>query len=211
MLRRITSDRISERELVAELDRLLQIPGVTNAWTMPVQARTAMLTTGIRTPLGLKISGDDPATIDRVAQDVRARLVAIQGARNVFAERSGGGYFLDIAWNRDALARAGLSIDEAQAVVQNAIGGETVSTVIEGRARYPVSVRYMADFRSDLDALHRLPVSTADGRRQIALGDLATVSQQAGPSMLRNENGLLTGYVYLDLEGRDPHANEVEL
>jgi Cu(I)/Ag(I) efflux system membrane protein CusA/SilA len=121
----------------------------------------------------------------------------------VFAERTGGGFFLDIEWNRDELARYGLSMDEAQTVVQSAIGGENVTTTVEGRERYPVNVRYMRDFRSDLDALGRVLVPASGGARQIPLGQLATIKVATGPAMIRNEDGLLTGYVFVDVDGRD--------
>jgi Cu(I)/Ag(I) efflux system membrane protein CusA/SilA len=196
---------LSQDELVAEMNRALTLPGVSNAWTMPVKGRTAMLTTGIRTPIGLKIAGADLNVIDRLGADIEHVLPKVRGTRSVFAERAGGGSFLDIAWKRDELARYGLSVDEAQAVVQNAIGGENVTTTVEGRERYPVNVRYMADFRSDLAALGRVPVA-AGGERQIPLAQLATIASTAGPSMIRNEDGLLTGYVYVDLDGRDPAA-----
>ena len=132
-----------------------------------------MLTTGIRTPVGLKISGADFAEIEKIGTAIEAALPSVSGTRSVFAERTGGGFFLDIEWNRDALARYGLSIETAQSVVQNAIGGENVTTTIEGRERYPVNVRYMRDFRSDTDALARVLVPASDGQRQIPLGELA--------------------------------------
>jgi copper/silver efflux system protein len=204
IFRRITSDRIAQEQLVAELDRALTLPGVSNAWTMPVKARTAMLSTGIRTPIGLKITGSDLKEIDRIGADVQAALQQVKGTRSVFAERSAGGYFLDIVWKRDELARAGLSIAAAQMVVQSAIGGENVTTTVEGRARYPVNVRYAADFRNDIGALGRLPVAAADGQRQIPLSQLAAIVPVSGPAMIRNEDGLLTAYVYVDLAGRDP-------
>ena len=127
----------------------------------------------------------------------------MSGTRNVFAERTGSGFFLDIEWNRDALARYGLSVEAAQGVVQNAIGGENVTTTIEGRERYPVNVRYMRDFRSDTDAIARVLVPASDGQRQIPLGELARVKVATGPAMIRNEDGLLTGYVFVDVAGRD--------
>jgi Cu(I)/Ag(I) efflux system membrane protein CusA/SilA len=204
LFRRVTSDRISQEQLVAELDKALTLPGVSNAWTMPVKARTAMLATGIRTPIGLKITGPDLHEIDRIGGEVRAALTDVRGTRNVFAERTGGGYFLDVAWKRDELARAGLGIGDAQMVVQNAIGGENLTTTVEGRARYPVNVRYAADFRSDFAALGQLPVTAADGQRQIPLSQLAAIVPTTGPAMIRNEDGLLTAYVYVDLAGRDP-------
>jgi Cu(I)/Ag(I) efflux system membrane protein CusA/SilA len=162
-----------------------------------------MLTTGIRTPLGLKISGDDLQKIEDIGTQVEALLPSVRGTRNVFAERTGGGFFLDIQWNRDELARYGLSMDEAQSVVQSAIGGENVTTTVEGRERYPVNVRYMRDFRSDLDALGRVLVPASGGTRQIPLGQLATIKVSTGPAMFRNEDGLLSGYVFVDVDGRD--------
>ena len=206
VLRRITSDRISQEQLIAELDKALTLPGVSNAWTMPVKARTAMLSTGIRTPIGLKVTGSDLKEIDRIGAQVQNTLQQVKGARSVFAERSSGGFFLDIVWKREELARAGLSIAAAQMIVQNAIGGENVTTTVEGRARYPVNVRYAADFRSDIAALGRLPVAGADGQRQVPLSQLATIVPVSGPAMIRNEDGLLTAYVYVDLVGRDPNG-----
>jgi copper/silver efflux system protein len=201
--RPFTADRISEKELVNQLDAALKLPGVSNAWTMPIKARIDMLTTGIRTPLGLKVTGDDLQKIEEIGTRIEALLPKVRGTRNVFAERTGGGFFLDIEWNRDELARYGLSIEEAQAVVQNAIGGENVTTTVEGRERYPVNVRYMRDFRSDLDSLSRVLVPASGGQRQIPLGQLATIKVATGPAMIRNEDGLLTGYVFVDVDGRD--------
>ena len=205
-LRRITSDRLSQDELVSEMDRALTLAGVANAWTMPIKGRIAMLATGVRTSIGLKIAGADLRAIERIGAQIEAALIHVPGTRSVFAERTGAGYFLDIDWKRDELARFGLSLDDAQMVVQNAIGGENVTTTIEGRERYPVNVRVMPDFRSDLQALGRLPVPVADGQRQIPLAQLATIGAVNGPSMIRNEDGLLTGYVYVDLADRDPSS-----
>ena len=173
---------------------------------MPVRARTGMLTTGIRTPIGLKISGGDVAVIDALGAKAEAILSRVPGARRVFAERTGAGLFLDITWNREQIARYGLSIDDAQTIVQNAIGGENVTTTIEGRERYPVNVRYMSDFRSDVGDLARLPIPTSSGQRHVPLAQLATIAAATGPAMVRNENGLLTGYVYVDLAGRDANS-----
>ena len=203
VLRPITRDHISQEDLVNQLNAALQLPGVSNAWTMPIKARTDMLTTGIRTAVGLKLSGADLEEIERIGIDIERLLPSVRGTRNVFAERTGGGFFLDIRWNRDELARYGLGIDEAQAAVQNAIGGENVTTTIEGRERYPVNVRYLQDFRTDFDALRRVLVPAADGQRQIPLGQLAAVEVASGPAMIRNEDGLLTGYVFVDIDGRD--------
>jgi Cu(I)/Ag(I) efflux system membrane protein CusA/SilA len=171
---------------------------------MPIKGRIDMLSTGVRTPVGLKISGAKSEDIEAIGAKIEALLPSVAGTRSVFAERAGTGYFLDIEWKRDELARHGLSIEEAQGAVQNAIGGENVTTTVEGRERYPVNVRYMRDFRSDIGALERVLVAARGGERQIPLGQLATIRTVSGPSMIRNEDGLLTGYVYVDLAGRDP-------
>jgi copper/silver efflux system protein len=206
IFRHITPDNISQEELISELNQALKVPGVANAWTMPVKGRIDMLTTGVRTPVGLKISGADLKVIEDIGAHVESLLTSVPGTRSVFAERTGGGYFLDFDWKRDELARYGLGIDEAQAVIQSAIGGENISTTVQGRERYPVNVRYMRDFRGDVRALGRVLVPAAGGQRQIPLEQLATISASSGPSMVRNENGLLTGYVYVDIAGRDPSS-----
>jgi Cu(I)/Ag(I) efflux system membrane protein CusA/SilA len=204
ILRSITSDRISREELVRQFNDALRIPGLSNAWTMPIKARIDMLTTGIKTPVGIKISGADLKVIEQIGTQVEEHLLSVKGTRSVFAERTSGGYFLDIKWKRDQLSRYGLSIEEAQKVVLNAIGGENVTTVIQGRERYPVNVRYMPDFRSDFGALGRLLVPALGGKRQIALNQLADIEVVNEPAMIRDEDGLLTGYVYVDIADRDP-------
>jgi copper/silver efflux system protein len=202
----ITPDHISQEELISQMNAALKVPGLVNAWTMPVKGRTDMLTTGMRTPVGLKISGADVQEIERIGLQAETLLSSAKGTRSVFAERTGGGYFLDFDWNRDELARYGLSVEEVQSVVQNAIGGENVTTVIQGRERYPVNVRYMRDFRTDLNALGHILVTDSAGQRQVPLAQLASIKPANGPAMLRNENGLLTGYVYVDITGRDPNG-----
>ena len=204
ILRHVTPEHPSTAELVAQMDQALKVPGLSNAWSMPVRGRIDMLTTGIRTSMGLKISGDDVAQLETIASRVAPLVASVAGARSVFAERAGNGYFLDVNWNREALARYGVSVEEADSVVEHAIGGETVTTTVEGRARYPVNVRYSRDFRSDLGALGRVVVPTGDGRGQIPIAELAQIRTVSGPAMIRDENGLLTGYVYVDLAGRDP-------
>jgi Cu(I)/Ag(I) efflux system membrane protein CusA/SilA len=206
VFRHFTPDNISQEQLVAEMDKALQLPGVSNAWTQPVRGRIDMLTTGMKTAVGLKISGADLKTIDAIGAQVEKVLPQVHGTRNVFAERTAAGYFIDVDWNRQALARYGISIDEAQVAVQQAIGGENVTTTVEGRERYPVNVRYMRDFRSDLGALGKVLIAADGGKRHIPLAELATVKAATGPSMIRNEDGLLTGYVYVDLAGRDPES-----
>ena len=204
MLRPLWPDHLSREELVAQLDRALKIPGVSNAWTMPIKGRIDMLTTGIRTPFGLNISGAKLVQIEQIGGQVEALLRKVPGTRGVFAERTGGGYFLDITWNREELARHGLSVNQAQESVQNAIGGENVTTTVEGRERYAVNVRYLRDFRSDMSALKRVLIPAFDGKRQIPLAELAEISVVDGPSMIRDEDGIMTGYVYVDITDPDP-------
>ena len=203
VFRHITPDRISKDDLVTLMNDALQIPGLSNAWTQPIKGRIDMLTTGIRTPVGLKIQGADLAVIEDIGLRVENLLSQLEGTRSVFAERTGGGYFIDIEWKRAELARYGLLVSEAQEVVAGALGGENISVTVEGRARYPVNVRYMRDFRSDIDAIGRILVPVGEGERQIPLTQLATVNQTTGPSMIRDEDGLLTGYVYVDILGDD--------
>ncbi|MGD0886353.1 MAG: CusA/CzcA family heavy metal efflux RND transporter [Thermodesulfovibrionales bacterium] len=200
----IMPDHLSREELVSQMNEALKINGVSNAWTMPIKARIDMLTTGIRTPVGIKISGADPMVIDRIGAQIESYLPSVKGTRSVIAERTGNGEFLDIVWNRQELARYGLNVEEAQTVVESAIGGGNVTTTIQGRERYPVNVRYLADFRPDIGALGRVLVPLSDGQRQVPLSELATISPVSGPSMIRDENGMLTGYVYVDIADRDP-------
>ncbi|HLG97875.1 MAG TPA: CusA/CzcA family heavy metal efflux RND transporter [Bryobacteraceae bacterium] len=203
IFRRFTPDHISTDQLVEEMNQALKIPGTSNAWTMPIKARVDMLTTGIRTPVGIKIYGADIKKIEDLGTQIEALLPKVQGTRSVFSERTSGGYFLDFKWNRDELARYGLSIDNAQDVVMSAIGGENVTTTIEGRERYGVNVRYMRDYRSDPTSLGRVLVPTMDGQTQVPLAQLAEIQVVSGPAMLRDENGMLNGYVYVDVAGRD--------
>ena len=200
---RITPDRISTDELITGMDEALRLPGVSNAWTMPVKNRIDMLTTGVRTPVGIKIFGPDVAGIERIGKAIERVLPRVAGTRSVFAERVGGGYFLDFDLKRDQLARYGLSVDDAEAVVTSAIGGENVSTAIQGLERYPIDVRYYRDSRSSIERLNRVVVPAMDGKAHIPLAEIATLKLASGPSMLRNENGMLAGYVYVDVAGRD--------
>ncbi len=202
-LRRLTSDRLSTDALVQEMNDALKLPGTSNAWTMPIKARTDMLTTGIRTPVGIKIYGSDIKEIERIGTQIESVLPAVPGTRSAFAERTSGGYFVDFKWKRDELARYGLSIDGAQMVVMSAVGGDTVTTTVEGRERYAVNVRYFRDYRSDIDRLRRVVIPTMDGRMQVPVSQVADVQLVSGPSMLRDENGMLNGYVYVDVAGRD--------
>ncbi len=196
------SGRITKEQLVAEMDRALKLPGVSNSWTMPVRGRIDMLATGMRGVLGLKITGPNVDGIQKLGEEIQSVLKEDPSTKSVFAERTGDGYYLDIDWDRDELGRQGIGMEAAQVAVRNAIGGETVTEVVDGRARYPVNVRYMRDFRSDIDALREVLVTTPGGR-QVPLGQLASLHARKGPSMIRNENGLLTGYVYIDPGAED--------
>jgi Cu(I)/Ag(I) efflux system membrane protein CusA/SilA len=205
IFRHITPDTISTEDLVSQMNAALKLPGVTNSWTMPIRGRIDMLSTGLRTPVGLKITGVDLQQIQEIGAQVETELKKAKGTRAVLAERTADGYFVDLHWDRERLARYGISIDDAQRVVENAIGGDNLSTVVLGRERYRVNVRYLRDFRSDLGALERIPVPTP-GQRQLPVSDLAEISTATGPAMIRDENGLLTGYVYVDIAGRTPDS-----
>ncbi|HEX8042387.1 MAG TPA: CusA/CzcA family heavy metal efflux RND transporter [Candidatus Deferrimicrobium sp.] len=202
VFRPIWPDRISWDELVTKMDNALRFPGVTNAWTMPIKARIDMLTTGVRTPIGIKIYGADLAEIQRIGEHLEHFLKNIRGTRSVFAERTAGGYFIDIEPKRDQLARYGLTIGQLQDVIMSAIGGENITTTIEGRERFAVNLRYPRELREDLDRLGRVLVSVGPGA-QVPIAQLADVKMVLGPSMIRDENGFLAGYVYVDLVGRD--------
>jgi Cu(I)/Ag(I) efflux system membrane protein CusA/SilA len=203
VLRHFTPDTISTEDLIGEMDAAVRVPGLRNAWTMPIKGRIDMLTSGIRTPVGLKVSGDDPKVIEEIGQQIQALLRTVPGTRGVYAEHTNEGYFLDIRWNREQLARYGIPVEKAEAVLNNSIGGDNVSTVFNGSERYPVNVRYMRDFRSDVDSISRVLVP-GSGQNETPLGELATIQVSNGPSMIRDENGLLTGYIFVDLANRDP-------
>ncbi|MBN2034203.1 MAG: efflux RND transporter permease subunit [Deltaproteobacteria bacterium] len=206
LLRHITPDHISQQELIAQMNDAVSLPGLANSWTMPIKGRIDMLSTGLRTPVGLKVTGSDLGTIEEIGIRIESLLPSVKGTRGVFAERTASGYFIDFEWNRKELARYGLSMQAAQAVVENAIGGDNVTTTVEGQERYPVNVRYKRDFRSDLGALRRVLVPVSEGQKQIPLGHLADIRMTSGPSMIRNEDGLLSGYVYVDIADRDPNG-----
>jgi Cu(I)/Ag(I) efflux system membrane protein CusA/SilA len=200
--RRFAPDRISTEELIAEMDRVMQFPGFVNAWTMPIKGRIDMLSTGVRTPVGIKILGADLKEIERIGTHLEMILKDVPGTRSAFAERTGGGYFLDFTLKRDKLARHGLTIKEAEMVVMSAVGGEPITTTVEGRERYTVNVRYARELRDDPDKLRRVLVPTPAGAH-VPLAELADIRMVSGPGMIRDENGLLSGYVYVDIAGRD--------
>ncbi len=194
---------MTQERLVEEMHEKLSLPGVSNAWTMPIKARIDMLTTGIRTPAGIKIYGRDLAEIERIGLKIEELLKPLEGTRSVYAERVTGGYYLDFVWKREALARYGLTVDQAQMLVMNAIGGDNVTVTVEGRERYPVNVRYFRGYREDLAALREALMPVFEGRAFVPVRELAEVRVTSGPGMIRNENGMLAGYVFIDIAGSD--------
>ncbi|OGI03358.1 MAG: cation transporter [Candidatus Melainabacteria bacterium GWF2_37_15] len=193
---------LTQEMLTDELNDVLTIPGVANSFTMPIKARIDMLATGIRTPVGIKIMGPNLQTIEDLGKQIENNLKNVQGTRSVYAERVNTGYFLDIKVNRQEAARYGLSVDEVQEIIQSAIGGMNLTVTIEGRQRYPVNVRYMRDFRSDIDTLKRVLIPL-ENNNHILLGQLADISFVPGPTNIKSEAALPTAYVYIDVSGRD--------
>ncbi len=200
--RAVDPDHLTWEELVDEMDRTLKIPGVTNAWTMPIKGRIDMLTTGVRTHIGITIYGSDTTEIERVGEEIEAAVNGIPGTRSVYAERTAGGYFVDFVPRRDQIARHGLTIAQVQTIITSAIGGENVTTTIEGRERFPVNVRYPRELRDNIERLQRVLVPTPSGA-QVPLSQVARIQVVQGPAMIRDENGFLAGYVYVDVAGRD--------
>jgi Cu(I)/Ag(I) efflux system membrane protein CusA/SilA len=202
ILRTIWFDRMTYEELINEMDQAIQIPGNTNAWTMPIKGRIDMLSTGVRTPIGIKILGSDLNQIQRTGEAIEKVIKSLPGTRSVYAERVAGGYFVDFTPRREALARYGLTLEDLQKVIMYAVGGETISTAIEGRERYTINLRYPRELRSNLDQLQRVLVTTKNGI-QVPMTELADITLTTGPSMIRDENGMLAGYVFVDIAGRD--------
>jgi Cu(I)/Ag(I) efflux system membrane protein CusA/SilA len=195
-------------KLIAEMNEKMKTPGMANIFWMPIQTRTEMLTTGFRTKLGIKVFGPDLATIQDLGVQIENALNDFPNTRSVFAERTTGGYFLDFTTNRKVAARYGLTVGDVNDIVETAIGGKTITTTIEGRERYPVNVRYARDFREDLDALKRVLVpvpmgETGQQTAQIPISMLANISYKTGPPSIRNENGQLVGFVFVDITSED--------
>ncbi len=190
-------------KLIAEMDEALRFPGVANSWTMPIQGRLDMLSTGIRTPIGIKVFGMDLAGIERLATQIETVVQAVPGTTSAFAERITGGFYLDIAPDYDALARYGLTVGEVQMVIATALGGELVTTTVEGRERFGVSVRYPRELRSDPQRIATEVLVPTPGGAQIPLGQLTDISVSKGAPSIRTENALLSAYIYVDIRGRD--------
>ncbi len=193
---------VTYESLVEAMDGALQFPGVTNTWTMPIKGRLDMLTTGVRTPVGIKIFGPDLQEIEKIGKHLETILQNVPGTRSVYAERVSGGYFLDFNIKREEIARYGLTVTDVGRIIESAIGGVNIDTTIEGRERYPVNVRYLRELRDTPEKLRRVLVSTPTGM-QVPLAQLATLRFVSGPPMIRNEDGMLTGYVYVDMADRD--------
>jgi Cu(I)/Ag(I) efflux system membrane protein CusA/SilA len=189
-------------KLEAELDRLVRLPGVANAWTMPIKARVDMLSTGIRTPVGIKIFGPKLEGINAIGAQIEGAIGSVRGTRNVFAERVTGGYYVDFKIKRDQIARYNLTIQDVQMVIESAIGGTNITTTIEGRERFPVNVRYQRSYRSDVNALKRTLIATPGGA-QIPIDQVADITLTTGPTVIRTEQAQLLGYVYVDVADRD--------
>ena len=189
-------------QLIAEMDDRLHFPGLSNSWTMPVENRLDMELTGIKTPVGLKIQGPDIDRIQQIGSQIEEILGPVPGTRGIFAERVSQGFYINVDVDRAVAARYGLTVGDVQRAISSGMGGENIATTVEGRERYPINVRYLADYRSDLNALRRILIMTPTGA-QIPLGEVARISLSQGPSMLRDEDGLLTGYVYVDLATSD--------
>ena len=199
VLRSFWRDRITEEDIVDDLDRAVRLPAIPNAWTMPIKARIDMLSTGIRTPVGLKILGPDLKVIQQIAVEAESLLQKVPGTRSALAERTAEGYFLDFELKRDQLARYGVSVEEANMMVMTAIGGDNQTTVFDGRARYPVNVRYARDYRESVNGLNRVLVPLPNGNT-VPMEELADLKLVAGPGMIRDENALLSGYVLVDFD-----------
>ena len=189
-------------KIEAELDRMVRLPGVANAWTMPIKARTDMLSTGIRTPVGVKIFGPKLEPINDIGTQIEGALGSVRGTRNVFSERVTGGYYVDFTIKRDQIARYGLTVQDVEMVIESAIGGANITTTIEGRERFPVNVRYQRHYRSDLNTIRRTLISTPSGT-QIPIDQVADISLTTGPTVIRTEQAQLLGYVYVDVADRD--------
>lgn len=189
-------------QLKKELDQLIQFPGLTNAWVMPIKTRIDMLATGIKTPVGIKIAGSELAQIEQIGKSVERILKTVPGTASAYAERVAGGRYVKVDIQRDKAARYGLNIADVQAVVTTAIGGMQVSQTIEGLERYPINVRYPAAYRDSVEQLKLLPIVTATGSR-IRLADVADIRLEEGPPMIKTENARPNGWVFVDIEGRD--------
>ncbi|HLF23259.1 MAG TPA: efflux RND transporter permease subunit, partial [Burkholderiales bacterium] len=201
---------MTTEKLIEELDRAVQVPGLANIWIPPIRNRIDMLATGIKSPVGVKVAGTDLAAIDRVTQQVERVAKTVPGVSSALAERLTGGRYIDVSIDRQQATRYGLNIADVQSVVSAAIGGETIGETIEGLARFPINTRYPRELRDSLDALRNLPIYTELGQ-QITLGTVATIGISEGPPMIKSENARLSGWVYVDVRGRDLASTVADL
>jgi copper/silver efflux system protein len=193
---------LTQDQLVDELDRIVKVPGLANIWVPPIRNRIDMLATGIKSPVGVKVAGADLATIDRLTGEIEHALKEVPGVSSALAERLTGGRYVDVIINRDAAARFGMNIADVQSVIGSAVGGDNVGETVEGLQRFPINVRYPREMRDSLDKLRTLPIVSERGAR-LVLGDVAEIRISDGPTMLRSENARLSGWVYVDIRGRD--------
>ncbi|HET9580113.1 MAG TPA: CusA/CzcA family heavy metal efflux RND transporter, partial [Usitatibacter sp.] len=189
-------------KLVEELDRIVKVPGLSNIWVPPIRNRIDMLATGIKSPVGVKVAGTDLATIDRITAEMERVLKKVPGVTSAFAERLAGGRYIDVNIDRDAASRYGLNVADVQSVVSAAIGGDNIGETVEGLQRFPINLRYPREVRDSVENLRNLPVLTERGA-QIRLGDVAQIRISDGPPMLKSENARLSGWIYVDIHGRD--------
>ncbi|MCH8080644.1 MAG: efflux RND transporter permease subunit [Proteobacteria bacterium] len=195
-------DGMTMEKIKAELNKLVQFPGVTNAWVMPIKNRIDMLATGIKTPVGVKIAGPDLKVIEEIGRQVEQAVQQVPGTASAFSERVAGGRYINIDIDRLKAARLGLNILDVQEVIKTAVGGMNITETVEGLERYPVNLRYPRKYRDSIEQLRLLPIVTPAGA-QIALGDVAKITIEDGPPMIKSENARLNGWVYIDIEGRD--------
>jgi Cu(I)/Ag(I) efflux system membrane protein CusA/SilA len=193
---------MTTKRLIEELDRTVKLPGLTNAWVMPIKTRIDMISTGIKTPLGIKITGQDLAVIQRVGEEIEKTVKQIPGTRSVFSERVAGGRYIDVDVNRMVAARFGLNIADVHEIVSKAVGGINVTETVEGLERYPVNIRYPQNIRDSVERLKELPIITNDSA-YIPLGEIANIEIVDGPGMVKSENARRTGWIYVDIQGRD--------
>jgi copper/silver efflux system protein len=193
---------LTQDQLVDELDRIVKVPGLANIWVPPIRNRIDMLATGIKSPVGVKVAGADLATIDRITGEIEKALKNVPGVSSALAERLTGGRYVDVTINRNAAARFGMNIADVQSVISSAVGGDNIGETVEGLQRFPINLRYPRELRDSLDKLRRLPIVSERGAR-LVLGDVAEIRITDGPPMLRSENARLSGWVYVDIRGRD--------
>jgi Cu(I)/Ag(I) efflux system membrane protein CusA/SilA len=193
---------MTPEKLVQELDRTVQVPGLSNIWVPPIRNRIDMLATGIKSPVGVKVAGTDLQVVDHIAAEVQRVVQRVPGVTSAFAERLSGGRYIDVKIDRDQAGRYGLNIADVQSIVSAAIGGDNIGETVEGLQRFPINLRYPRELRDSIENIRNLPVLTDRGA-QIRLGDVAAISISDGPPMLKSENARLSGWVYIDLQGRD--------